>query len=169
LCCPHTGAGQLSADEEYRRVSVAFRRESDEEHKEPRFELPIPAGPNYVTRRGRRLLDDRLAEVEARHAAAADDTEREVAARELRYWRTRQVTAIDAPVPPADEVAFGSRIRVLMSGAERVLEIVGDDEAEPAAGRIAWSAPLALALRGAGEGERVAFGGGVEVVEILKG
>ncbi len=33
-------------------MSVAFRRESDEEHKEPRFELPIPPGPNLVTERG---------------------------------------------------------------------------------------------------------------------
>lgn len=148
-------------------MSVAFRRESDEEHKEPRFELPIPAGPNYVTRRGRELLSARLAEAEARHAAASDDAEREAVARELRYWRTREVTAIDAPTPPADEVAFGSCVRVRMGGVERVLEIVGDDEAEPAAGRIAWSAPLARALRGTGEGERVGFGGGVEVVEIL--
>ena len=30
-------------------MSVAFRRESDEEHLEPKFELPIPPGPNYVT------------------------------------------------------------------------------------------------------------------------
>ena len=33
-------------------MSVAFRRESDEEHKEPRFELPIPPGPNLVTAAG---------------------------------------------------------------------------------------------------------------------
>ena len=148
-------------------MSVAFRRESDEEHKEPRFELPIPAGPNYVTLRGRALIEAAIVEAEVRLAAATDDAGREAVARELRYWRTRAVTAVDAPTPPADEVAFGSRVRVRMGGAERVLEIVGDDEAEPAAGRIAWSAPLARALRGAGESERVAFGGGMEVVEIL--
>ena len=33
-------------------MSVAFRRDSDEEHLEPKFELPIPAGPNLVTLRG---------------------------------------------------------------------------------------------------------------------
>ena len=27
-------------------MSVAFRRESDEEHKEPKFEIPLPSGPN---------------------------------------------------------------------------------------------------------------------------
>src|SRR3546814_13208092 len=36
-------------------MSVAFRRESDDEHKEPEFELPIPVGPNLVTPRGNRL------------------------------------------------------------------------------------------------------------------
>ena len=40
-------------------MSVAFRRESDEEHKEPRFELPIPPGPNLVTARGLKLIFQR--------------------------------------------------------------------------------------------------------------
>ena len=31
-------------------MSVAFRRDSDEEHKEPRFELPIPVGPNLLAK-----------------------------------------------------------------------------------------------------------------------
>ncbi|RZJ83240.1 MAG: nucleoside-diphosphate kinase, partial [Massilia sp.] len=37
-------------------MSVAFRRESDEEHLEPKFELPIPVGPNVVTPAGPALL-----------------------------------------------------------------------------------------------------------------
>lgn len=32
-------------------MSVAFRRDCDEEHLEPHFELPIPPGPNLVTPR----------------------------------------------------------------------------------------------------------------------
>jgi transcription elongation GreA/GreB family factor len=148
-------------------MSVAFRRESDEEHREPRFELPIPPGPNYVTPRGRALIDARVGELEAALAAVLDEVTREALARDLRYWRTRQVTAIDAPPPPADAVAIGSRVRVRMGGRERVLAIVGDDEADPAAGRVAFSAPLARALIGAGEGDRVPFGAGVEVLELL--
>lgn len=49
--------------------------------------------------------------------------------------------------------------------------IVGDDEAEPAAGRIAFSAPLARALIGAGEGETVAMpgrDGAIAVVAVLE-
>jgi transcription elongation GreA/GreB family factor len=146
-------------------MSVAFRRESDEEHLEPKFELPIPAGPNLVTARGLALIAERLADLEARLAGAEGET-RAPLLRGLRYWRTRSVTAMLAPAPPADEVAFGSRVRVRIKGAERVIEIVGDDEAEPAAGRIAYSSPLARALMGAMEGERVAFADGVEVVAI---
>ena len=110
-------------------MSVAFRRESDEEHLEPRFELPIPAGPNLVTARGLAMIHARVAELEAQTTAAVDPAEREVALRTLRYWNTRAVTAVLAPAPPEGEVAFGSRVRVLLKGRERWFEIVGDDEA----------------------------------------
>jgi len=79
-------------------MSVAFRRDSDEEHKEPRFELPIPAGPNLVTEGGPALIDGRIATLEAEQAEA-DEARREEIARDLRYWHTRRVTAIVAPVP----------------------------------------------------------------------
>ncbi|HEX8384430.1 MAG TPA: GreA/GreB family elongation factor [Sphingomonas sp.] len=147
-------------------MSVAFRRESDEEHLEPRFELPIPTGPNLVTARGLALLARRVADLEARLAAGSDE-ERKAVARDLRYWRTRSMTATLAPPPPADEIAFGSRVRVRVKGEAREIEIVGDDEAEPATGRIAFSSPLARALMGAMAGEHVAFGDGVEVIEIV--
>jgi len=150
-------------------MSVAFRRESDEEHKEPRFELPIPAGPNLVTGNGVALIEARIAELDAEQATA-DEARRAEIARSLRYWHTRRVTAIVAPPPPADEIAFGSRVRIRMDGSERDLRIVGDDEADPAAGLIAFSAPLARALIGAGEGEEIEMpgrDGPIEVVAIL--
>ncbi|WP_419826037.1 GreA/GreB family elongation factor [Sphingomonas sp.] len=142
-------------------MSVAFRRESDEEHKEPRFELPIPPGPNLVRPSGLALIEEKVASLEA---VATRDEEQ---ARALRYWRTRLATAQVAPAPPADEVAFGSVVRFRLAGAERSVTIVGDDEADPAAGLIAYSAPLARALIGAGEGESVAFNGREDAVEIL--
>jgi transcription elongation GreA/GreB family factor len=142
-------------------MSVAFRRESDEEHKEPRFELPIPPGPNLVRESGLRQIEGRVAALEA---VAARDEEQ---ARELRYWRTRLATAQVVPAPPADEVAFGSVVRFRLAGAMRTVTIVGDDEADPAAGRIAFSAPLARALIGAGAGERVAFNGREDAIEVM--
>ena len=41
-------------------MSVAFRRESDEEHLEPKFELPIPPGPNFVTPGGLAQIEGRV-------------------------------------------------------------------------------------------------------------
>ena len=147
-------------------MSVAFRRESDEEHKEPRFELPLPSGPNLVTERGRALIDERIAALEAEQPGGDDLRVAEIA-RELRYWKTRRATAILAPLPPADEVAFGSRVRFRLAGKEREIVIVGDDEADPASGKIAFSAPLARALIGAGEGELVAFNGRDDAIEVV--
>lgn len=141
-------------------MSVAFRREGDDEHKEPRFELPIPPGPNLVTARGLALIAARVAALEA----APDDEE---ARRDLRYWRARLATARQAPPPPDDEAGLGSRVRFRLAGAERSIDIVGGDEAEPAAGRLASSAPLARALIGAGAGDRVAFGGSEDAIEVL--
>ena len=149
-------------------MSVAFRRESDEEHKEPKFELPIPVGPNLVTRNGLAQTAARVAELEATVAEAGGEARLEEAKRDLRYWRTRLATAQLAPPPPDDEVGFGVRVSFRHRGALRTIDIVGDDEADPAAGRIAFSAPLARAMMGAGVGDLVDFAGEEEAVEILE-
>jgi transcription elongation GreA/GreB family factor len=149
-------------------VSVAFRRESDEEHKEPRFEIPIPVGPNLVTAAGLAQIAARIAELETLVAQEPDAVRLEEAKRDLRYWRTRQATAQLAPAPPEDEVAFGSRVTFRLRGATRSIDIVGDDESDPPAGRIAFSAPLARALIGGSVGETVDFAGEPEAIEILK-
>ncbi len=148
-------------------MSVAFRRESDEEHKEPRFELPIPVGPNLVTRRGLSLIAARVAALEAQIAGEIAEAAVADAQRSLRYWRTRQATAQLAPTPPSDQVAFGSRVTFRHKGADRTIDIVGDDEADPAAGRVAFSAPLARALIGACPDDLVDFGGEADAIEIV--
>jgi transcription elongation GreA/GreB family factor len=148
-------------------MSVAFRRESDEEHKEPRFELPIPPGPNLVTAAGLKLAESRVAELEAKVAAETDELALADAQRSLRYWRTRLATAELAPPPPDDEAAFGSRVTFRLNGQERTVDIVGDDEADPAAGKIAFSAPLARALIGAGPGDWSDFNGDTDAIEVV--
>lgn len=148
-------------------MSVAFRRESDEEHKEPKFELPIPPGPNLVTARGLALIGERIAALEADLAAADSDDMREAVRRDLRYWHTRQTTADLAPVPGEDSVAFGSRVRFRLNGRERQIDIVGPDEADPAADRIVFTAPLAIALIGAEPGETVEFNGREDAIEVI--
>jgi transcription elongation GreA/GreB family factor len=148
-------------------VSVAFRRESDEEHKEPRFELPIPVGPNLVTANGLALIEAEVTRLEALVESEKEETALAAAKRELRYWRTRQATAQPAPPPPQDEVAFGSRVQFRQDGALRSIDIVGDDESDPTAGRIAFSAPIARALIGAGVGDLVDFAGREEALDVV--
>ncbi len=147
-------------------MSVAFRREDDDEHKEPRFELPLPPGPNLVTRRGLAAMAVEVARLEA-ELAAEHDAERSTAIkRDLRYWRTRHSTAEIAPAP-TDEVAFGSRVTYRLNGREKTIELVGSDEADPAAGRVAFTAPLAVALSGAMAGETVDFAGRTDAIEVI--
>ncbi len=149
-------------------MSVAFRRESDEEHKEPRFELPLPPGPNLVTARGLEQIRAHVAGLEARIAAGGEDSALAEAKRELRYWQTRHATAELAPLPAGDEVAFGTRVRFRLNGAERTVRIVGDDEGDPANGYLSFLAPLARTLLGACEGDLLDFGGKAEAIEVLE-
>ncbi|GAA4016288.1 transcription elongation factor GreA [Sphingomonas swuensis] len=148
-------------------MSVAFRRESDEEHLEPKFELPIPPGPNLVTARGLELIEAQGAALEARLSEPLSDEERKKVLRDARYWRSRAATAQLAPVPSGDEVAVGTRVTYARDGVEKTVEIVGHDESEPAAGRVGFTAPLVRAMLGAEVGEEVEGPGGmVEIVAI---
>ncbi|PKP98772.1 MAG: nucleoside-diphosphate kinase [Alphaproteobacteria bacterium HGW-Alphaproteobacteria-13] len=148
-------------------MSVAFRRESDDEHKEPEFELPIPLGPNLVTPRGLRLLGEAVARLEALIAADRDEEARKKLQRQLRYYGTRKATADVQPPAPEGRVGIGSRVRYALNGAERAVTIVGHDEADPAASRIAFTAPLGRALMDGEVGDVVAFQGREDAIEIL--
>ena len=148
-------------------MSVAFRRESDDEHKEPEFELPIPLGPNLVTERGLALIAEKVAELKTAIAAAGDEDAAKKLKRDLRYWSTRHATAEIAPPPEPGEVGIGSNVTVRRDGREQRFTIVGHDEADPAESRIAFTAPLGRAVMGAMEGECVAFGGREDAVEIV--
>lgn len=148
-------------------MSVAFRREGDEEHIEPKFEIPIPPGPNLVTARGLALIDERVAALEARLAGGGDETAVNAAKRDLRYWQTRQITAELVPPPSGETVEFGTTVTFCLNGKERVLTIVGDDEADPASGLISFSAPLSRALIGAESGEILPFGDRDDAIEVL--
>jgi transcription elongation GreA/GreB family factor len=148
-------------------MSVAFRRESDEEHLEPKFELPIPLGPNLVTARGLGLLEAKVAELEAALPALTDEAERKKHLRDLRYWRTRLATAELIEARSGGVIGFGCRVDLLLNGKPRTIELVGHDEADPAAGKLAFTAPLARALMGAEVGEVVDFGGKEGAIEVV--
>ena len=153
-------------------MSVAFRRESDEEHLEPRFELPIPPGPNLVTPRGLDLIRERNADLDAKLESSLPEEERKAVLRDARYWRQRLASAQLAPPVNGQRVAFGTRVSFLRDGQAQAIELVGHDESDPAADRIAFTAPLARALIGAEVGDEVEFQGAdepllVTAIEVL--
>jgi transcription elongation GreA/GreB family factor len=148
-------------------MSVAFRRESDEEHLEPKFELPLPPGPNLVTARGLAMISAKVADLDAALASAADEPAREVIKRDLRYWRARESTATIAPKPSGDTVAFGTCVTFALNSATRTISIVGSDEADPATDRITFTAPLARAMMGLSVGDVADFNEAPDAIEII--
>jgi len=166
-------------------VSRAFTKEDDggaELLVVPR--APLPAGaPNYVTPRGLRQLQAEQAALEQERIAleaseAADRVARSNAiaqrAVELQQ-RLASAELVDPRSQPHDRVRFGAQVRVRHeSGEESQYRIVGVDEADPALGLLAFSAPLARALLGKRVGEHAALhtprsSEELEVLEIAYG
>ncbi|KQM13030.1 GreA/GreB family elongation factor [Novosphingobium sp. Leaf2] len=148
-------------------MSVAFRRESDEEHLEPKFEVPIPPGPNLVTPRGMEIIGERIAALEGALENAVDEAAANSAKRDLRYWRARLSTA-DVQTPASCEtVHFGCKVAFTLNGKAREITIVGHDEADPANGLLAFTAPLARAMMGASPGDIVDFNGREDAIAIV--
>ena len=148
-------------------MSVAFRRDSDEEVLEPRFDRPIPPGPNLVTAHGLGRIEARIVALDVELAGALADVDRTERERERRYWRVRLGSAQLAPPPPPGQAGFGSRVRFLLGGKERTVSIVGSDEADAAGRAIGFTAPLARALMQARVGDRLDFQGKAGAIEVL--
>ena len=146
-------------------MSRAHVREVDGDEPEDLPELPLSPHPNYVTRRGLAQLKARRARVEADIAAiagdAADRRKRRAALdRELR-WLNARIAAAQPVVGGARDntrVAFGADVTVVdEDNTEFRYRIVGEDEAEPDAGLISWTSPLARALIGREVGDVVTW------------
>jgi transcription elongation GreA/GreB family factor len=154
-------------------MSRAFVKEGTGE-LEPLPDLPISAHPNYVTTRGLAALKARLLVRQGELAALRGRAERldrlpEAAAeRDIRYLeaRLRSAILVEAATRPSSDVAFGCRVVVEIGGAQQVFEIVGEDEADAALGRIAPQAPLARALIGAEVGDLVIWRRPAGAVEV---
>jgi transcription elongation GreA/GreB family factor len=149
------------------RMSRAFVKEdSDAPPPEP-LGRAISTAPNKVTPRGLRLIGEEIARLET---ALAEEPPEEVAAllrRDLRYWSARSASAQPvAPEPDAQSVGFGALVTIRRGGTTSAVEIVGEDEADPAAGRIAWTSPLARALDEAEAGDIVELDAGGRIKQI---
>lgn len=151
-------------------MSRAFVKEIDDAPPPPLPERPISSAANLVTPRGRRLIDEAIIALEAKIAETEDAGAAAELARDLRYWRARKASMQVHPRDPDPEaVAFGVRVSYRRGGRPGAVTIVGEDEADPAGGRIAWTAPLARALGGAEPGDVVTLerGGESEEIEVL--
>lgn len=89
-------------------------------------------------------------------------------------WLARRMKAakiVDpAQQPDRTRVYFGARVTIADDEDEqRILTLVGNDEAEAGEGRIGWDSPLARALRGAtvGDVRRVVLPSGSKEWEVL--
>src|SRR5471032_1820686 len=156
-------------------MSVAFTREEDLESQAADLpDRPISPNPNLVTSSGMALIEQALAQARAAYSAAkaagdisTDRTPMARATRDLRYWSARRATAqLSEPEPVAGQVQFGRTVEVeRQDGRRQTFRIVGEDEADPAAGCISYVSPLARALMGAAIGDVAnVVGGEVEVL-----
>ena len=89
-------------------------------------------------------------------------------------WLSKRMAAaaILDPANQADRgrIFFGATVTLVdADDAERIVNLVGDDEADAGAGRISWNSPMARAVRGAAVGDvrRVTLPSGEKEFEIL--
>ena len=89
-------------------------------------------------------------------------------------WLSKRMKAAKVIDPAAQQdrsrVWFGATVTIAdEDDNERILTLVGDDEADAGAGRVGWNAPLARALRGAAVGDlrRVALPAGEREYEVI--
>lgn len=146
-------------------MSRAFVKEGDGS-LDPLPDLPVSPHPNPVTPRGLAQLQARLAEAQGRLAGLKarpdrlDKLPEAAAERDIRYLeaRLRSAIVVDPAAQDGSTVAFGLRVTVRDEAGEvHSYEIVGEDEADASAGRIAPQSPLARALLGAEVGDEVVW------------
>jgi transcription elongation factor GreB len=146
-------------------MSRAFVKEGDGA-LDPLPDLPVSPYPNHVTPRGLAALQARL---HARQADLAilkarpdrlDKLPEAAAERDIRHLeaRLRSAILVDPSAHSLAHVAFGLAVTVADdAGHTQTYEITGEDEADPAHGRITPHSPLARALMGSAVGDSVTW------------
>ncbi len=153
-------------------MSRAFVKEPDGAEGEELPELRISPYRNLVTPAGIRQIEstvERLQSELTEARAAADRAAIARIQRDLRYWTERlRLAEVVATSAASGRVRFGSIVTLLKQDGERVrYQIVGEDEADPANGKISYVSPLARLLIGADAGDVAALvDGDAEILEI---
>ncbi|OYR19511.1 GreA/GreB family elongation factor [Brucella thiophenivorans] len=145
-------------------MSRAFTKEEDDAPTDL-GERPVSPHRNLVTREGLKMIEEELAKLARELAEANVAGERSTIARlsrDLRYWTARRETAeLSVPEPDSDVVRFGMTVELenLDEGGTRTWTIVGEDEADPANGKISHVAPVAIMLFGKPVGDVLKING----------
>ena len=137
-------------------MNKAFTKETDDAPPAPLEERTVSTAPNLVTPRGAQLIKQQIAAIEKKHATEVDPAIKSELRRDIRYWLARQ-SSMQIVEQNRDHhtVGFGSRVTIRRGTSVVTVSIVGEDESDPKAGLIAWTAPLARAINGARVGEEV--------------
>ena len=162
-------------------MSRGFVKEGDQEEAPiipPRAALP-EGTINYVTPIGmQQLLKEReQLEDDRSNLDITNEQERRIELAiingrlDLLNERVASARILDPASQPKDEVRFGSIVTYKISTAKLPLtfQIVGVDEADIAKNKIAFVAPIAVAITGHKEGDEISFnlGGEKRMVQIV--
>jgi transcription elongation GreA/GreB family factor len=154
-------------------MSRAFVKESDGDEGQELPELQVSPHRNLVTPSGRQQIESNVENLQASLSAARAGGDRAAAARiqrDLRYWSERQRTAeLVPPMAASGTARFGSTVTLARPGGIRIVfRIVGEDEADPAKGRISYVSPIARKLIGAAVGDEVALADGEAEITAIE-
>ncbi len=160
-----------------RPMSVAFTKDEDHEAAAANLpDRPISPHPNLVTPLGLAQLEAAFAAAKSAYTAAQasgtvneDRTAMARATRDLRYFTARLASAQRIePVEAPARVVFGCSVTIAREdGRVQTFRIVGEDEADPAAGSVSYVSPMAQALLGKEVGDEAQVAGAtVEVTEV---
>lgn len=152
-------------------MSQAFVREKEGgEAFEDLPDRPISPHTNFVTPEGLAQIEAEVARLQSEFAALEADAKADTArvTRDLHYWTARLGTAELVEPVAADEVRFGSTVEISREdGGRQTFRIVGEDEADPAKGSIAYVSPMARALTGKTTGDAVEVNGHeIEIIAV---
>lgn len=153
-------------------MSRAFVKEGDGAEGEALAELQVSPHRNLVTAEGLAQIQSHVERLRAELSGAREGGDRALlqrVQRDLRYWSARQATAELVPRPArGGKARFGSVVRLDdAAGIPVSYRIVGEDEADPAAGKISYVSPIGRALIGRGVGDVVTLrDGDAEIVAV---
>lgn len=153
-------------------MSRAFVKDQDDLVTDA-AERPVSPHPNLVTERGLTLIDEELERLRKDLAHAMHEADRSAISslsRDLRYWTQRRTTAQLVPATKdISKAAFGHRVTILREdGRRQAFTIVGEDEADPAKGYVAYVTPVARAMLGRSTGDEIDLPGGTAEIEKIE-